>query len=199
MHSTGKVLKEVPATYDDLVALPEFYVGEIVDDQLYASPRPAPPHAYSASVVGADLLYPFHHGRNGPGGWWILDEPELHLGRDVLVPDVAGWRRQRMPVLPDEAFFTVPPDWVCEVLSPATASLDRIQKLRAYAQQEIAWAWLIDPRAQTLEIFQRQDEHWLLLDVQGGNTTVRAMPFSEVALDIGAWWAPETPAAPDAV
>lgn len=118
-----------PATYDDLAALPDTLVAEIVNGELHASPRPAPRHARAGSIVGGLLVPPFDRGHGGPGGWWILDEPELHLAQDVLVPDLAGWRRTRMPHLPETAYFPVAPDWICEVLSPSTAMLDRAKKL----------------------------------------------------------------------
>ncbi len=113
------------ATYEDLFDLPENLVGEIIYGQLITHPRPAPKHAVTSSAIGDELVSPFQKGRGGPGGWWILDEPELHLRPHILVPDLAGWRRERLPVIPDTAFFTLPPDWVCEVLSPGTARTDR--------------------------------------------------------------------------
>ena len=126
-----------PATYDDLAEVPDIMVAEIVDDELHASPRPAPRHANVTSALGSAVFAPYHHGRGGPGGWLILFEPELHLGRNVLVPDLAGWRRTRMPRLPAEAYFSVAPDWVCEVLSPSTASLDRVKKLAIYPREQV--------------------------------------------------------------
>src|SRR6185369_17877981 len=110
-------------------------VAEIVDGELFASPRPRPRHAVAASVLGSDLNIPFQQGRGGPGGWWILFEPELHFGEDVLVPDIAGWRHERMRTIPDAAFITLAPDWVCEVVSPSTGRLDRSRKMGVYARE----------------------------------------------------------------
>jgi len=124
---------EKPATYQDLFDLPPNLVGEIVHGMLHTHPRPAPKHAHSSSMLGVDLGSFFHKGSNGPGGWWILDEPELHLDDDILVPDLAGWRRERMPTLPDAAWFELAPDWVCEALSPGTMRFDRIQKMPIYS------------------------------------------------------------------
>src|SRR5262249_42209165 len=122
------------ASYDDLLALPENRIGEIVHGVLHSHPRPAPRHVRSSSILGGELTSPYDKGQGAPGGWWILDEPECRLGPHVLVPDLAGWRRERMPSLPDIAWFELALDWVCEVLSPGTARLDRVQKMPIYAQ-----------------------------------------------------------------
>jgi Uma2 family endonuclease len=177
-----------PATYDDLVAVPEHLVAEIVDDELWTSPRPALRHARASSRLGHALGPPFDEGRGGPGGWLLLDEPELHLGKRVLVPDLAGWRRERMPTLPDTAYATLAPDWVCEVLSPSTVQLDRAKKLRVYAEHGVKHAWLVDPLARSLEVLRLQGTHWALLDVHLGDVTVRAEPFEALELPLGALW-----------
>lgn len=131
---------------------------------------------------------PFQFGQGGPGGWWILYEPELHLGADVMVPDLAGWRRERMPVVPDVAAFELAPDWVCEILSPSTASLDRMRKMPRYATAGVGHAWLIDPIARGLEVFRNLDGHWLSVAVFEGTQVVRAEPFDAVELDLGLLW-----------
>src|SRR6187402_351383 len=133
-----------PATYADLVAAPEHLVAELIDGVLYTQPRPRGRHAQAASVLGMDLGSPFHRGRGGPGGWIILYEPELHLAEHVLVPDLAGWRRERLPEVPDAAYFELAPDWVCEVLSPGTALFDRRRKVPVYAQARVEHVWLVD-------------------------------------------------------
>jgi Uma2 family endonuclease len=142
-----------PATYADLEALPEHVVGEILDGALIVSPRPASPHALAASRLGFELGGPFDRGKGGPGGWVILDEPELHLGPQVIVPDLAGWRRERMPRVPDVPFFELAPDWVCEVPSPSTAGIDRSRKMRHCGRARVQHVWLVDPLATTLEVF----------------------------------------------
>jgi Uma2 family endonuclease len=177
-----------PATYEDLVKLPENLVAEIVNGELHASPRPAPPHAEAGSVLGGTLVLPFHLGRGGPGGWWILLEPELHLEADVLVPDWAGWRRSRMPNRPLTAYYPLSPDWVCEILSPSTSSLDRDQKLGVYAREGVPHAWLIDPLARTLEVLALDAGRWTLLATHGGSAVVRAEPFEQIDLDLGTLW-----------
>src|SRR5437762_2790090 len=139
------------ATYEDLLRVPRHLIAEIIDGALVTQPRPASRHALAASVLGVELGAPFHRGRGGPGGWILLDEPELHLHVDVLVPDLAGWRRERMPAVPDAPAFELAPDWVCEVLSPSTAAIDRAEKMPIYGRERVGHLWLIDPAARTLE------------------------------------------------
>jgi len=181
-----------PATYEDLVALPETMVGEIIDGELFASPRPAFGHARAASVLGAELGGPFDRGRGGPGGWWILDEVELHLGSDVLVPDIAGWRRSRMtnPPAPTEPFVTDAPDWICEVLSPSTEAIDRARKLNIYAREQVTNTWLINPLAKTLEVMRLEKGKWVLQGVFREAEKVRAEPFGAIELELDALWLP---------
>jgi Uma2 family endonuclease len=187
MSKTGLV--KTGATYGDLCALPENLVAEMFDGELYATPRPAVPHAHSASVLGFELGGPFHLGRNGPGAWWILVEPELHFGADVLVPDLAGWRRARLPALPNAAYFTLAPDWVCEVLSPSTETIDRAKKLGRYARAGVAHAWLVNPLLQTLEVLTLDSGRWTLAATHEGRANVRAEPFDAIELELGALWA----------
>jgi len=176
------------ATYADLVALPSHLVGEIIDGELIASPRPATPHVRAASRLGMDLGGPFDRGKGGPGGWVILDEPELHIVEQVLVPDLAGWRRERMPEMPDAAYVELAPDWLCEVLSPATARIDRARKMGHYARAGVRHLWLVDPGATTLEIYRLDGEGWRLVHTHAGEAMIRAEPFDAVELDLGALW-----------
>ncbi|HEY4160132.1 MAG TPA: Uma2 family endonuclease, partial [Polyangiaceae bacterium] len=144
------------ATYEDVLAAPSHQVAEVLFGTLYTSPRPAMPHAQAASTLGEELGPPFKRGKGGPGGWIILDEPELHLGSepDIIVPDLGGWRRSTLPELPDAAYVTVAPDWVCEVLSPSTRRMDRTLKLPIYARERVQHAWLVDPIDQTVEVLR---------------------------------------------
>jgi Uma2 family endonuclease len=174
-----------PATYADLEALPDHLVGEIVGGRLVATPRPAPAHARASSALGGVLQPPFDFGHGGPGGWWILDEPELHLGPDVLVPDLAGWRLERMPELPETAYFGLVPDWVCEVLSPRYESHDRDDKLGVYRREQVLHAWLVSPAARTLEVLRLTPEGYLIVAVHTAPRAVRAEPFDAVELDLG--------------
>ncbi|MFT3790617.1 MAG: Uma2 family endonuclease [Rudaea sp.] len=177
------------ATYEDLLALPMDRVGEIVHGALYSHPRPASKHAISSSVLGSELLPPFQRGRGGPGGWWIIDEPELHLDGNVLVPDLAGWRRERMPEFPDVAWFELAPDWICEILSPSTARLDRVQKMPIYAETGVEFLWFVDPDLRTLEAYRREGATWLLLGGFADQEAVRVAPFDAIALELGSLWA----------
>ena len=178
------------ATYADLFDLPEHLIGEILHGQLITQPRPAPRHAFSASGIGAELTNPFQRGRGGPGGWWILDEPELHLGPHILVPDLAGWRRERLPVFPETAYFELAPNWVCEVLSPGTARVDRVVKMPIYATQGVAWLWLLDPDLRTLEVFRLLEGRWLLEQTAQQDDEVAAPPFAEHRFSLGDLWVP---------
>jgi Uma2 family endonuclease len=177
-----------PATYDDLVALPEHLVAEIVDGELWASPRPAPRHATADQRLGSILGQAFDTGGGGRGGWRILREPELHLGNDVVVPDLAGWRIDRMPRLPETAYFAQAPDWVCEILSPSTARLDREKKLRIYIEAGVMHAWLLDPAARTLEVLRSADRAWMPVVSHVGAQTVHAEPFEAADLRLGWLW-----------
>ena len=179
-------------SYDDIVALPSNVVGEIIAGELVVSPRPGPVHARFASGLGVFIGGPYQYGLGGPGGWWIIDEPELHLQVEpaflAVVPDLAGWRRERMPAMPETAYFTVVPDWVCEVLSPGTRPYDRAEKLPYYGRAGVRHAWLVDPIAQLLEVFANADGEWRLLNVWRGDAVVRAAPFDAIQLDLGVLW-----------
>ena len=177
-----------PAHADTLYAaierLPEGVVGEIIDGQLHTHPRPAGRHAYVHTVLVADIVGPFGRGRNGPGGWTIILEPEIHFRRnvEVLVPDIAAWRRERLPEVPADQRFEVVPDWVCEVLSPTTAGTDRDLKMRVYARYGVPYAWLVDPREQRVEAYALQAGEWQRTATISGETPIRAAPFTEVAV-----------------
>lgn len=177
-----------PATYDDLLKLPENVVGEIIDGELYASPRPAPRHANAELALASELRTAYQRGRGGPGGWWIVIEPELHLESDVVVPDIAGWVRERMQNLPETAWFELPPDWVCEILSPSTGRIDRTKKLPIYARQNVSLAWLVDPIQKTVEVMKLSGGAWQIVRVYGGEEQMSAPPFDELTIDLRAVW-----------
>lgn len=179
------------ATYSVLSALPTGWVGEIVEDELVASPRPLSSQTRAAFMLGVELRE-LDRRPGGGGRWHFLRAPELHLGRDVLVPDLAGWRRERLaePIDPNAPFLSLTPDWVCEVVSPVTIALDRTRKLPLYAQHGVSHAWFIDPEARTLEVFQRLKRGWLFAASFEGDEMVRAEPFPHVLLDLGSLWMP---------
>jgi Uma2 family endonuclease len=184
----SKALKS-DARYADLYSVPEHFVAEILGGELYASPRPAYPHAFSASALGVLIGGPFQFGINGPGGWLVLNEPELKLADDVLVPDLAAWRRERLPALATREYPAVAPDWICEVVSPSTERIDRTKKLAIYARERVAYAWLVEPLRQTIEILRLESERWSLLATHSTDERVRAEPFEVIELDVGALWA----------
>jgi len=177
------------ATYEDLFDLADNLVGEIINGRLIAQPRPAPRHARTNSSLSVRIGGPFDLGDGGPGGWWILTEPELHIGGDILVPDLAGWRRERMPRLPDTAWFETVPDWVCEILSPSTARDDRAEKMPLYARMGVQHAWIADPVLRTLEAYENQQGRWLLLQTLTDNAKVAVAPFEAVEWELGVLWA----------
>lgn len=176
-----------PATYDDLLKVPDHKVAEILDGELHVSPRPASPHLYAGSRLVMHLA-PLNEGLGGPGGWWILAEPELHLGPDVLVPDLAGWRVDRMSHVPTVSFFTLAPDWVCEVISPSTERIDRLKKLRIYAREGIRHAWLINPVPRTIEIRRLEAGEWVLVATYCGDEVINPEPFDALPLPLVRLW-----------
>jgi len=185
------------AVYDEFLKVPDWKVAEIIDGELIVNPRPATPHAHVGSALGSEIWSGFN-GPPGsperPGGWWILFEPELHLAEDVLVPDIAGWRRDRLPVMPAAAYLTQAPDWACEVISPSTGTIDRSRKMRIYAREGVGHLWLVDPTPRTLEIYRRNaDGLWMVVETVGGDDVVRAEPFAAIELRLARWWLPTTP------
>ena len=176
--------------YDQLMALPENLTGEILLGQLHTQPRPAGPHAWTESALESELFRPFSGGRGGPGGWWILVEPEVHfvIDSEVCVPDIAGWRRERMPKIPRGHRFTVAPDWVCEILSPSTASKDREIKMPIYAHYGVSHVWLVDPLAHTLEAFKARDGGWVKIGAYREDDRVSIVPFDAVTIELAGLW-----------
>jgi Uma2 family endonuclease len=177
------------ATYADLEMLPEHLVGEIIGGELYTQARPRGTHGTASWVLGEELGPPFRRGRGGPGGWILLPEPELWLGPrpDVLVPDLAGWRRERLPTV-DVAHFTTSPDWICELLSEGTRAHDRVRKVPLYARERVAHVWLVDPAEKTLEVLRLDGDGYRLVLAADGDDPVRAEPFDAIALELGLLW-----------
>lgn len=177
------------ATYDDLIAVPDHLVAEIVAGELFTSPRPALRHAAATARIHLDLGdLEGLPGATSRGGWWFLIEPELHFGSDVLVPDLAAWRIERMPAIPDTVAATLAPDWVCEVVSPSTGRLDRTRKMPVYAREDVRHLWMVDPVARTLEVYRLEGASWAVAGTYGGDETIHAEPFDLVELDMRRWW-----------
>jgi Uma2 family endonuclease len=192
-----KVHKEIdrPVTYQDVLDAPEGRVAEIVNGVFYLQAQPAPPHNSVEKGLTSFLVAAFEQGRGGPGGWWIVPEPELQFrDRDyrTLVPDMAGWRKERLPEFPRRwSDLTIPPDWVCEILSPSTARLDRVEKMPVYAEEGVRHLWLADPLAKTLEVFELTGGRWTLIAAHGGDGDAAIAPFDAVPLPLGDLWLPE--------
>ena len=180
------------ATYQDVLDAPAHMVAEITSGTLHTHPRPAMRHARASSGMGAKISPPFDYGDGGPGGWWIVFEPELHLGEDILVPDLAGWRRETMPEYPDAAYCTIAPDWICEVLSPSTRRLDLGDKRDIYGREGVRHIWFVDPDARTLEAFELRDGHWVLLATLADDAPVSLAPFDAITFPLDALW-PDAP------
>ena len=179
---------ERPATYRDVLDAPPHMVAEVLAGTLHTQPRPASRHARAGSVLGMEVGNPFDRGRGGPGGWWIVFEPELHLGADIVVPDLAGWRRTTMPDYPDVAYFGTAPDWACEVLSPSTRRIDRNEKRAIYAREGVSHLWFVDPDARTLEAFELRGGRWVRLATLAGDDPVCLPPFEAVGFPLDALW-----------
>ncbi len=176
------------ATYQDVLDAPPHMVAEVVDGKLYTHPRPAFPHALASSRLGTRINYPFDLGEGGPGGWWILDEPEIHLNEDIVVPDIGGWRRKRMPEPPNAAYTTLAPDWVCEVLSPSTRKLDLGGKQAVYAREGVGYLWFVDPDARSLQAFELSGTKWTLIDTLFDDAPVSLPPFDAISFSLGDLW-----------
>ena len=176
------------AVYEDLFDLPENMTGEIIDGQLIVTPRPSRKHINAASMLTAEIIPPYRSGRGGPGGWIILDDPEISFGENILVPDLAGWKRERFPMEEPHNWISVAPDWVCEILSPSTAQTDRTEKMPIYSRHHVSYAWLIDPILKTLEVYRFEPGVWIGIGAYAKSAKVRAEPFPELDLDLSLLW-----------
>ena len=187
--------KSRPATYADIEALPPHVTGEIIFDVLHSHPRPSPRHGLAANRLSQQVTGPFDLGSGGPGGWIFIVEPELHLGPHVVVPDLAGWRRERLTPFPETAYIDTPPDWLCEVLSPSTQAIDRTDKLTVYAEFGVKHCWYVDPNAKTLEVLALTGSKWLLAATFKNADPVTAPPFEVHTFPLDVLW-PQDPAEP---
>lgn len=183
------------ATYADLEAVPPHLVAEILHGQLVTHPRPTGGHARVHTRLIGVLAPPFCEGLSGPGGWEILTEPELHFGSEVTVPELAGWRLERVPVPPAAnplvvAKIRLVPDWVCEVLSPSTEKYDRGDKREIYADAGVKHLWLVDPRIDVLEVFELTGGKWSLIHTWTGDVAANIPPFDAIEFRLGRIWPP---------
>ncbi len=176
------------AVYDDLYTIPDTMIGQIIGGELFAMPRPSPRHAQAASILGIRIGGPFYLGEGGPGGWLILDEPEIQLDSHTFVPDIAGWKKERLGKIPETNWISVVPDWICEVLSPGTARIDKKKKMPIYAQFGVPYLWLVDPLEKTLEIFRLDNGNWLVAAVYSEDDIVRAEPFQAIEINLSSLW-----------
>jgi Uma2 family endonuclease len=189
LEDMGPADQKKRATYQDVLDAPEDKVAEVIDGEFHLSPRPAAPHAAVGSSLFGELQPPFGRGRGGPGGWVFLFEPELHFEDDIVVPDLAAWRQERMAVVPDAAYFTTPPDWICEVISTSTERRDRIGKLPIYARAGVGFAWLVNPRLRMLEAYRSTDGQWTIVGLYKDTDRARIEPFDAIELDLATLWA----------
>jgi Uma2 family endonuclease len=168
-------------------------ITEVIDGKLYASPQPAQQHAKVASRIGMIIGSAYDLGEGGPGGWWVVDKPELHLDADILVPDLGGWRRDRMPEYPETSGCNIVPDWVCEVLAPTFGRVDRGRKAPAYARKNVEYLWLIDPLGEFIEVKHLKNGRWRDEGFFGGDDIVRAEPFADVEFNASTLWTSPLP------
>jgi Uma2 family endonuclease len=178
------------ATYQDVLDAPKDMIAQVLDGEMWLHPRPARAHIHTATGLGSFLFGAFQIGNGGPGGWTIMDEPELHLGGDVLVPDIAGWRDGRLLDLEDtdEPYIAIVPDWVCEVLSPGTARFDRLKKMPIYAREQVPYVWLVDPRERIVEVFRFASSGYQLVGSYDGDEPLRAEPFDSATIPVAYLW-----------
>lgn len=180
---------QAPATMKDLEALPPNVKGEIIHGVLYTQPRPRSFHQDAIGLVEDELRGPYQRGRRGPGGWWILPEPGIELpGSPEVSPDVAGWRKVRLPELPRDSSIRVVPDWVCEVLSPSTRNYDLRVKKPYYASIGVNYLWYVDPEARVLSVSRLHEGKWLEIGVYGEDSVARIDPFDLVEINLAEWW-----------
>ena len=189
------------ATYQDVLDAPAHRVAEIIDGALNLSPRPSPREA-RATMRLRGVLAGFDEpqgGRNRDAGreddgegpdrhWWIIREPELHLAEDIVVPDWVGWRRERMPELPETAYVTLRPDWVCEILSDSRRRLELSDKRTVYAREGVEHLWLVDLAARTLEAFELREGEWTRVASAKDDEQVSIRPFEAIKLSLGELW-----------
>lgn len=182
---------EKRATYEDLLALPEGTRAELMGGEIVVLPAPMPRHLRTQRALGRWIGGPFDDddGFGGPGGWWLIPECDVRLAEDVVRPDLAGWRRARLPE-PDVRPIEVVPDWICEVLSPTSAAYDRVTKRRLYGATGVAFYWIVDPEARTLEAYRLEGERWVEVGSYDEHDVARIPPFEAIEIPIARLFLP---------
>jgi Uma2 family endonuclease len=181
------------ATYGDLLALPSDVRAEVLAGEIVTSPAPLPRHSHVQGSARRFIGGPFQDddGRGGPGGWWIFVEVDVALGRhDIVRPDLAGWRKERLPRPGPTRPIEVAPDWVCEILSRTTAARDRVQKRNLYARAGVPFYWLIDPEARVLEALALREGGWVETGVFDETSLARIPPFDAIELEVSRLFLP---------
>ena len=181
------------AIYEDLLRLPDDVRAEVLAGQIVTAPAPLPKHSRAQRALGRFIGGPFDDddGRGGPGGWWIFVEVDIAFGlHDIVRPDLAGWRRERLVAPGELRPISIRPDWVCEVLSPSTAARDKVQKRKLYAEHGVPHYWIIDVDARTLEAFSLEGGRWLLTGSYDEHDAASIPPFQAIELEIGRLFLP---------
>jgi Uma2 family endonuclease len=189
--SGAKTAKRL-ATWEDLLATSEDgRKYEILSGTLEALPSPLPGHRFAQGVLVSELHAPFFGGRGGPGGWWILIEPDIFLGvNDIVSPDLVGWRRERVPAFPATRPIETVPDWIAEVLSPTNERRDRVHKAELYLTVGVPFCWIVDVAERTLEAYRSREGAWVRLGAWTNEDTSRIPPFEAIELDVGSPFPP---------
>jgi Uma2 family endonuclease len=194
MGTTKPSMKQQPPTLADLDALPPGVVGEIIEGVLYTMTKPRMRHQRTMRMISGRVGEPFDNERGGPGGWWIVPEPGIELpNTPEITPDVAGWRRERMPEMPFDEPIRVVPDWVCEILSKTTRRHDLLVKLPYYAKIGVSHHWLVDLEARVLIAHRLEASEWRIIGTYSDETEARIAPFDAVPLNVADWWPPAAP------
>ncbi len=177
-------------TIEEWLAIPEEKRAELIAGVIVYQGMPGPKHGEAQGMTFALVGVPFGRrpaGSSRPGGWWISQEVDMELGEMGCRPDILGWRRDRQPTLPEpdaRGLVTAVPDWICEVLSRSTASIDQGKKRRAYHRAGVAHYWLLDPGNRTLTVLERVDRDYLVVLAAGVDEVVCAPPFDAVEMAV---------------
>jgi Uma2 family endonuclease len=182
-------------TSKEVLLEPEERRLEVIDGVAEEKAAPGFNHALVVNQLGGIVGQAFgRKGRGGPGGWWITNDPDIELSSlDLVRPDVAGWRRERMPERPVVRPVTVAPDWICEILSPSNRKRDLVDKHNLYHRHGVSHYWQVDPEAQTLTVLGHEPDGYKVLLVASGLQPVRAAPFEQLEFSVAELLGEEPP------